>query len=258
VRRRQQALAEVRAGLEGCQARLAAREAAWQAQREAALAEVRAREETAEALAARLEEAGQRWARRRAEEVEEVRQALGRCEELRQDYAALWQECQERRASMAREQRALAAQALALEHLRQELLGRSPDPAATSRRLEQLSKRQAAGVAAQERALEAERKRLAAESARLEAQVRETRRQQAELASRAEEAARAREADEDARLAAARDEGQRQAELRRLRALHEQDERLVGRLHEEVERVARLLLGESEDPPATSPASQAA
>jgi pSer/pThr/pTyr-binding forkhead associated (FHA) protein len=257
MRRRQQALVEVRYGLEAWQARLAARETAWASQREVVLAEVRLREEAAAALVARAEETAQRRARRRAEEVEEVRQALARCEELRQDYAALWQECQERRAALAREERGLAAQSMAVEHLRQELLGRAPEPAAASRRLERLRRRQAAAVAAEARSLAEQRQRQGAEAARLEERTRELQHQQAGLMSRQEEWSRRQAEAEDRRLAAARDEQHRHAELSRLRAVHEQDEKQIARLHEEVERIARLLLDEGEEP-AAGPASQAA
>ena len=49
----------------------------------------------------RLEELRQRWARRRRKEMEDLQAARASCEEVRQHHAALWQECQKRRAKLA-------------------------------------------------------------------------------------------------------------------------------------------------------------
>src|SRR5262249_62019305 len=51
---------------------------------------------------------------------------------------------------------------------------------------------------------------------------------------------------EDQRAASADLEQHRQQELRRWQLLHEQDERQLAELREEVERIARLLLDEAE------------
>jgi hypothetical protein len=259
LRQRQQELSEVRVGLEGWQARLTAREAAWEAERTALLTQVRAREEAAAAQVERLEELRQRRLRRRGDELEAVRQARARCEELRKDYAALWQEYQERRAQLAQEQRELAARSLALEHLRQDLLARAPDPAALGRRLEKLERRHRVRLEAEEKALAEERRVLVAEGLRLEERARHLRQQEDDLIARHEEWARQQAEWEEERQEAAEVEVRRRQEVEHLRARHDVDERQLGQLREEVERIARLLIDEPEPAPALPPpASQAA
>src|SRR5207249_1390589 len=89
-------------------------------------------------------------------------------EEARRQHAELWDECQERRAALAKEQRTLASLALALERARQELLASSPDPARAERRLEKLQRRDLARLAAAERQVEEERQALRDDQARLD------------------------------------------------------------------------------------------
>jgi pSer/pThr/pTyr-binding forkhead associated (FHA) protein len=243
---RMQALSGVRCALEGWQARLTAREAGWEAERAALLAEVHAREEAAAAEVRRLEEVHERRLRRGSEEMEAVEAARERLEQLRRDYAILWQECQERRASLAREQRVLDGQSLALEDLRQELLPRAADPAAASRRLERLQKRQAVRLEAEERALEEDRQALVAEVQRLEERNRLLHQQEDDLIARHDEWARQVAAWEDQRLATADAEVRRQQEVQRLQAQRLLDQRQLAQLREELERIARLLMDEAE------------
>lgn len=257
LRRRHQALMEVRCGLEGWQARLTAREAALEGEKGALLARARAAEDAASTQARRFEELRQRRLKRRSEEIEHVRIARQRYEEMRQELATLWQECQERRAALAREQRDLAGQALALEHLRQDLTARSSDPAAAGRKLERLQRRQTASFEAQEQAMEEGRQRLEKEAKRLDAEAQRLKKVEEELTTHREEWAREQADWEDRCAAAVRDERSHQLELRRLQALHEQDEQQLALLREELERVARMLIDEPELPLAL-PVSQAA
>jgi pSer/pThr/pTyr-binding forkhead associated (FHA) protein len=259
LRQRVQALSQVRCALEGWQAQLTAREAAWEAERASVLAEVQAREEAAAAAVRRLEEVHERRIRRRGEEIEALRTARERLEQLRQDYASLWQECQERRAHLAQEQRALAGQALALEDLRQELLPRTADPAAVNRRLERLKQRHAARLEIEERSLTEDRQALGAEMRRLDERNREVHKHEDDLMARHDEWARQVAAWEEQRLAAADAEAYRRQEVERLQAQRVHDQRQLTQLREELERIARLLLDESEvlrldSPPATQAA----
>jgi hypothetical protein len=256
---RQQALSEVRCGLEGWQARLTAREAAWEAERAAVLAEVQAREEAAAAQVTRLEELRNQRQRRWAEEVEADRQARAQCEEMRRDYAALWKECQERRARLAQQQRDLNARAQALENLRQQLLNRSPDPAAANRRLQRLERQYAAHLEAEGKALEEERQRIAGEVRRLDALGQRLREEEAEIAAGREALAQGRTEGEDRREAVADDDVRLRLQLRRLQAQHDADEQHIAQLRDELERVARLLMDEPAPPQLVAPpASQAA
>ncbi len=256
---RVQALSRVRCALEGWQARLTAREAGWETERAGLLAEVHAREEAAAAQVRALEEAHERRLRRRGEEMEALRGARQRLEQLRRDYAALWQECQKRRAQLAREQRLLASQALALENLRQELLPQAADPAAASRRLDRVQKRQTARLEAEERALKEDRQALLAEARRLEERSRLLHLQEDDLVARHDEWARQVVAWEEQRLAAADAEVRRRQEVQRLQTLRALDERQLTQLRDELERIARLLMDEGEPLPLDAPPpSQAA
>jgi pSer/pThr/pTyr-binding forkhead associated (FHA) protein len=258
VRQRQEALGEVRCALEGWQARLTAREAAWEGERAALLAEVRAHDERAEAQVQRLEELRERRVRRRSQEIEATRIACLRHEEMRRDYVSLWQECQQRRATLAQEQRALAAHAVALEQYRQELLVRTQDMPGAEKRLERLRKKSLARIQAEERDLAADRESLLAETGRLEARAGQLRQQEETLVGRQEDLAHRLTEWEDQREANTDAEVRKQQEMSRLRFLHEQAERELNRLREEVERIARLLIDEeaaAAPPPAANQAA---
>jgi pSer/pThr/pTyr-binding forkhead associated (FHA) protein len=256
---RQQALCEVRCGLEGWQARLTAREAALEAERAALLTEVRTREEAVVAQAARLEELRNQRLRRWDGEAEASRQARAQCEEMRRDYAALWKECQERRAQLAAVQRDLNGRSRALENLRQQLLNRTADPAAATRRLERLERQQVAHLETEGKALEEERQRIAGEVQRLDALGRRLREEEEDLIAYREVRAREQTEEECRREATAAADQRRLLELQRLQTLHQADEQQLAQLREELERVARLLMDEVEPPQLTvTPTSQAA
>jgi len=255
LRRRQQALFEARCSLEAWQARLTARETFIDNERVMLLADVRAREEMAEAQVQRLEDIRQRRMSRRSQEIEELRVARAQHEQMRRDYALLWQECQDRRAELIREHRELSARALGLEQLRQELLGRADSSAGADKRLERLRRRNLARMESEARDLKRERNALLAETKRLD-------RRAARLISREEQAVEQHEswmkqvADwEDQQAASAELEQHRQQELRHWQLLHEQDERQLLELREEVERIARLLLDEGETLPLVNQAA---
>ncbi len=253
-RQAQQALTQKRHALEGRQARLTGREAAWEGERGTLLGEARAREEAAEFQLRRLRHLTRRGEARRGKEAEALAAAQSRCEEARRQYVVLWKECLQRRKEIAREQRDMAARALALEQMRQEVIAAAPNAAAADRRLKRLRKQAAAQVAADEQAVEAVRQDLAAESERLGVLAVSLREGQKDLAVHQEELAR-REAEWDEREAAADEaEQRRRLELQWLTARREQDERQIAQLRDEVERVAGVLMNEL-DPAATSQAA---
>jgi hypothetical protein len=243
---RQQALWDVRCSLEAWQARLTARETFLDNERVMLLADVRAREAIAESQARRLEEIRQRRARRRSQEIEELRAARSQHEQMRRDYALLWQECQDRRAELVREQRELAAKALALEQFRQELLGRTADTPGADKRLERLRRRNLARIQAEERNLQRERAALRGETKRLDIRDAHLIEQEEKLLAQHEDWMKHVADWEDRQAAAAALEQHRQEELRHWQLLHERDERQLIELRQEIERIAGMLLEESE------------
>jgi pSer/pThr/pTyr-binding forkhead associated (FHA) protein len=251
LRRRHQALFDVRCALEAWQARLTARETFVDNERVMLLADVRAREEMAEAQVQRLEEIRQRRLRRRTQEIEELRVARAHHEQMRRDYALLWQECQDRRAELIAQQRELAAKALALEQFRQQLLGRVADTPRADKHLERLRRRNLARLQADERDLKRERTALVAETRRLDRRAARLLRREEALVSQHEDWMKQVADWEDGQAASADLEQHRQQELRHWQLLHEQDERQLAELREELERIARLLLEEGE--PSTTP-----
>jgi hypothetical protein len=246
LRLRQQALFDIRCSLEAWQARLTARETFLDNERIMLLADLRGREEIAEAQARRLEEIRQRRARRRSQEIEELRVARSQHEQMRRDYALLWQECQERRAELVREQRELAAKALALEQFRQELLGRVADTPGADKRLERLRRRNLARIRAEERDLERERAAVLGETKRLDLRDARLIEHEEKLLAQHEDWMKQVAEWEDRQAAESSLEEHRRAELHRWQLLHKRDERELIELREEVERIARLLLEENE------------
>ncbi|HTU88479.1 MAG TPA: hypothetical protein VMF69_00130, partial [Gemmataceae bacterium] len=248
---RQQALFDVRCSLEAWQARLTARETFLDNERVMLLADVQAREEAAESQARRLEEIRQRRTRRRSQEIEELRLARAQHEQMRRDYALLWQENQDRRAELIREHRELAAKSLALEQFRQELLGRADDTPRSEKRLIRLQRRNLARIQAGERDLLRERAALMGETKRLDLRDARLIEQEEKLVVQHEDWMKQVADWEDRQAAAAALEQHRQQELRHWQLLHQRDERQLLELREEVERIARLLLeeGECANPP---------
>ena len=210
------------------------------------LSDVRAREEVAEAQMQHVEEIRQRRMRRRSQEIEELRVARAQHEQMRRDYALLWQECQDRRAELIREHREFAAKALALEQFRTELLGRADDTPEADKRLERLSRRNLARIQAEERDLKRERAALMAETERLDRRAERLIDREQTLVAGHEDWMKQVADCEDRQAAFADLEQHRQQELRHWQLLHQQDERQLIELREEVERIARLLLEEAE------------
>jgi hypothetical protein len=254
----QRGLSTARCTLEGWHARLTAREAAWETDRAAFLAEVREREEITAAQAAQREELCRHRLERCDQEIDALRRARAHGEEMRREYAALWKELQERRATLARQHREVATRALALENLRQQLLTRAADPAAAARRLERLKRQHAARLKAEEKALKEERQRVAGEVQRLNDLAQQLRSDEAALLTPKQEWTQQEMDREDQREAAALAEHQRHLALQRLQALHALDQQQMAQLREEIERVARLLMEEAEPPQLSPPANQAA
>jgi chromosome segregation ATPase len=255
LRRRGEAAAQLQAHLDGWQARLTAREAAWDADREALLVRVRVREDAAQGQAEALADLRQRWEQRWKKELAALRGALKRCEAARRQYGLLWEECLNHGAALEQQQRALAERALALEQYRLELIGRAPDSAAAEKRLERLRRRCAAATAAARRNLDRERQALDAERKRLQSLAQRIDGQTAALAGR-ETALTQRLAEWESGQASAEAARTRlQTELGTLTAQRAHREREAQALRDELERLARLLI---DDGPTLLPVVQAA
>jgi hypothetical protein len=245
-RGRQELLARSRAELEGWQTHLTLRETTWESERSEYLSAVEAREQTAAALVVQLEAVRRRRQARRSQEVEELRQARTQCDTVRQEYTFLLRGMQAKHGELAKEQRSLAARAVALEHYRLELLHGAANSPAAEKRLEKLRRRSAARVEAAERKVTAQRQTLLAEGRRLEERARRLQQREDALTALQEQLSQRQNEGEQEQIARGEAELPRERELRMLRTQHEHDARQLAVLRDEVERIAHLLLENSD------------
>lgn len=235
--------------LEGWHARLAAREAAWEAERERTLTAVQAREEAAAEQLTLLTNLRQRWSEERSREAREVETDHERCQAFRDQYVKLWEECFRKTAALEQHQKTLAEKALALEQYRLEVIGQSENSAVAERRMEKLRSQLAALSAVSERRLSEEREKLRVEASRLHDLSRRLQRQAGELARREEELERRLEDWDHEQGLAELTQSKLRQELQTLQAHRDSYERQITALNQELERLARTLLDESETPP---------
>jgi pSer/pThr/pTyr-binding forkhead associated (FHA) protein len=251
LEQRQEALAQLRCSLEGRQARLTAAGLEWEAERARVLDEARTCEETAAVRVKQLRRLYRRSFARHRAQVNLLEEARRHCEEVRQQYAGLWEECRVRTEGLIREQQSLAGETLAVERLRLEILGKSENAAAAEKRLEKLRRQSQVLVERAERELQRERLALRAEYARLE-QRGQVMRQDEEVVIAWRRKLANRQRKQDAGAAAAQEaEAQRSQEMELLLARHEQDAKQLRELRDEVERVARLMMEESGNAPSS-------
>jgi pSer/pThr/pTyr-binding forkhead associated (FHA) protein len=256
LRQQQREAVHLQHFLEGWQTRMTARESAWEGERDRLVADLRSREALAAQRLAAVDQLHQRWTRRRHREVEWLRGERATGERLRREWVALRDDCHRRKTALEKEQRALAERALAMEQYQQEVLGQSGDAPAAGRRLEKLRRRWSALSAAAEKSVAEQRQALEAEAARLDALHERLQKHAAKIANQEGELSR-RMADFDQGQLKTTDElehlrhGLTAATTQRARF-----EREVLELHEEVERLARLLLDEAE--PVRLPQAKAA
>jgi hypothetical protein len=242
-----EAMERERENLDGWRTRLAVRESSFERERHTLATELRNREETLAGENARLQELRVRWGERRRQEIIEMRELRARCEETRSSYLKLAHEHQERRARLSREEREIAARALAYERMRQELMSRAPDAAAAERRLAKLEQRNLARIEARERELSKAENSLRAEIARLDAEWKHLQTVEGELILRQEAFDRVREEWAQSTSRADSENCNRQAEIRQLHISHDRDARELAALREELERIARNLIGDQVD-----------
>jgi chromosome segregation ATPase len=245
AQRQQEALVQQRQRLDGWQARLTGEEAGWQSERAGLLVEIQAREESVVALTQQLQAVRQRRERRRRQELDALRTAQARCEEMRRQYAALWHDCQKRQAVMTQRERELASVRLALERYRVESLLRAPNPAAAEKRIEKLTQKAAERFAVVERDLAKQRDALSAEAKRLDGRAAQLQQWQDELDQRSQDLAHSEASEEGRRLEQTTADQHCHRQLRQLQLRRQHDERQLAALRDEIERVARFLLDDT-------------
>jgi hypothetical protein len=256
LRQRLNEVIHLRHNLEGCQARLRSRAVAWEAERDRVLAVVDGREQAAERRLSGVNALRAQWKKRRRRELERLQGALTSAVNLHGEYASLRDECLKRQAALDHKERDLAEQTLALEQFRLECTGQSEDSPAAERQLDRLRRRWASLSAGAERSVTHERQVLQVESSRTDERFRH-----ALQLARAVEIREAKQADEktawehECALLKDKSEQMRQ-DLHALQVQRTLYERQIEELRDEVDRVARVLLGDDE--PATLPLVQAA
>ncbi len=242
LRERVQALARLRAELEGWQAHLTTAESTWRNERAALLAQVQSREALADQRQAMLEDVRGRWAVRRGEEFARLNGELRRCRDAHRRYLELLGECDRRRADLGAEERAQAEKRLALEQFQLELVGRSDNAAAAEKRIVKLRRQLAAAHAESERRLADRRRALECEADRLRAQAHHLHEQTETIAER-ESTLSARQSEwERQQLLAEQDRARQAEELSRLRQQGEVAARHRRELLDEVDRVVHVML----------------
>jgi hypothetical protein len=236
----------VRQHLEGWQSRLAAREAAWEGEKERLLAEAQTREHLAQKRLQAVSELHDKWSKRRRLEVDRLQAERMSASQVREECAALREEWLRRHAALERAHRAVAERTLALELYRQETLKKAPQPAVAEKRLQRLHRRAAAISAAAAKALTRERQALQAEASRLEAGCRDLDRRLVELTNRQAELALRLQIFEKDRLHSADQEEELRERAAVLQILRDRFEHERGQLREEIDRLSRLLIDEDE------------
>jgi hypothetical protein len=234
--------------VEGWQARITGRDAAWQGERDRLLAAIQSREQLAERRLAAVAQLSRRWSDRQQRDREHLLAERAASEKLRQELTALRNEWHQRVTELQKTQRRVTEQALALEQYRQKYLATTDNAAVAARRFERLRSRWSAQslagrkqLAEQRQALKREFERLEEYAAHAERLVAERLNEEARFSAEQQEwdQAQLRHQDDMLRL---------RAELARQKAHRERSEKQMIELQDEVERLARFLLDEDEPP----------
>jgi hypothetical protein len=246
LRQRFQEIQHLRHHLEGCQARLRTRVAAWEGERDRLLADLRSREALAEKRLAVVAALGKRWGIQRRQDLTRLRDGLVAAEQLRQEYAALRAEGWRRQTALEQGERELAGKTLALEQYRQECIGQSSDSPAVERHLERLRRRLVSQSAASQRALTRERQAFQEELARFEVRCRQLHQHTQELAGREVDLAERQHSREHEQALVQDQFDQLRQAVQSLQAQRLHYENQVEESRAEVERIAHMLLDEAD------------
>lgn len=250
-------LAHARQHLEGWQARMAAREAAWEGERDRMLADLQAREQLVERRMQAVSVLHQRWSKRRRQEVERLHAERGTLAKLHQELAHQREEWLRRGAVIEKEQKDLAERSLALEQQRLEVIRKAPNSEAADRRLDRLRGRWAAGFVTLQRSIAQERDAVKTEMGQLEGRFRQLQQLAHKAALKEADFAQQLSTWEREKLLAEEEKEKRRGQLQIWQAQRDRFERERQQLRDEVERLARLLMDES-NAAAPFPAAQAA
>ena len=137
LRQHHDELVQIRQEMIAWRPRLCVREKAWQGERQGLLANVQSREELADQHLGKLVDLRQRWAGRRRQELEKLREEQQAVKALRREHAQQRRLLMEQANAMEAERRMVAEKSLALEQYRKEFLAKVASPAA-EHRLERL------------------------------------------------------------------------------------------------------------------------
>lgn len=221
----------------------------WENDRTQSLIELSEKDATAEQHLAALIDLRARWAKRRKKELEILQSERAAADQMRKEFAKLRQELVQRSAALDEEKRILAEKALALEHYRAQVLGRSTtDNRQAERRLERLRRRWLTHNAEVIRKAGRERTALRVELAELEQRHEVLSRQAAEIAAAEAELTDQRTAWEQERVQAERRQAGLAPELRRAEQQRNFAEQQLTALRDEIEHIARALLEQPDLP----------
>jgi hypothetical protein len=247
LRQHQEQLTHRQRHLEAWQTRLADRTAAWEAARDRQLADLQAREELSERRLAILTDLRRRWHRCRRQQLERLRAERAACEGLALEYVTLREECQSRLAVLAQEERTVCEWAMAIEEYRKECLGHASDSTSIAGKLEQLRQRWATIALAAESNLAQERRVLQVEAARLQERQRELGQQADRVAIHELELSNRQTAWEQQQIQAEDERCKHQQQVHSLHVHRDRTDRELKEVRDELERVIRVLMDDSED-----------
>lgn len=248
LHRRQCELSQLRQHLEGWAARVQLKETTWESERDQLLIAMRAREASAEKHVQKSVDLRQRWTKRRKNELDLLREERKTCEQLRQEYAAIRQECWKRGLALHEQQREAAEKSLALEEYRQRFVLRSQDAAAVEARLDRIRRRWVQENALLMRSNEEQIERLQTESSHLQQRGRELLKVAEDLAGREASLAQRQIAWEEQLTLSETQQAKLRQELDSVKGQRARADQQVAELQSEVERIARVLLDEVDVP----------
>jgi chromosome segregation ATPase len=248
LQKRQHEISSFRQHVEGWAARVRLRETTWESERDRVLADVRGREVLTAKHMQAIVNLRQRWVKKRRQELDLLRAERAACEKLRLEYANLRQECWKRSLALEQQECDLTEKTLALEEYRQQFILRAQDAAGVESKLERIRRRWSQENAATMRTTAEQLQRLQDESAQLQQRGRELLKAAEEVTAREATLAQRQAAWEEKLTQAEAQEGRLAQQLESLLSQRDRTERQVAELQNEVERLARVLLDELEQP----------
>ena len=254
-RLRHRELTHLRQHLVAWRARLKTRENVLEGEREQLLTDVQSREELVEKQLSSLTELRRRWTRRRRRELTQLHSDCTAYDRLLQECNLLRQTLADRTSELEEEKRKLTEKTLALEQYRQEFFVRADHPHA-ERRLERLRRRWLAQNAAAVRNLTQQRETLQTELAAMQNHLNELVKRQQLVTQAEDELTDKQTTFEHQQVLAAVRTARLEQDLQSAESQRQLIEQQLGKMKEEIERIARQLLEEPE--PQTPALDQAA